>query len=86
VQKFGTQPAGRDPFQVVGPRMASCEIQFDGRGGLSSHGTYFNEKLEIRGTYEVRSGGIEEMDCCGVAVECSAGGAGWEKYPYIDSW
>jgi len=40
-----------------GPRIASGEIQFDGRGGLSGHGTYFNEKFEIRGTYQVRPDG-----------------------------
>lgn len=40
-----------------GPRIASGEIQFDGRGGLSGHGTYFNEKSDIRGTYEVRPDG-----------------------------
>ena len=40
-----------------GPRIASGEIQFDGRGGLSGHGTYFNEKFELRGTYEVHPDG-----------------------------
>jgi hypothetical protein len=40
-----------------GPRIASGEIQFDGRGGLSGHGTYFNETLELSGTYVVRPDG-----------------------------